>query len=361
MKKIAFVLPTTLGESGGVKIVFEYATRINDLNNVQCDVIYPLFPANIDGWKYRNIKTFIKYVGTILLNVFNYNYKRYNKSYSNVVIKKVKHLKNIDALHYDMIIATAWDTFKYVKNASSSKKKYFVQSYEIWNGPRETVIETYKDEDVEYLTITHFLEKLIGKRAKIIYNPIKVFKFGIKDYETLKYGVIYRNIEYKGFDCIVSFLKKYPQYRSQFYVVGRNIPLKYKKYFAFVYDGADRCGMEEFYEKINVLVVPSSNEGFGLPYIESMAKGIVVVSKKTGILYDIGDTSNFVEISIEDQYGAEGVTFSVVEAEEVYKSIKYIEGMSKEELRALSENATTSAKNYIESISIEENIDKIIN
>ena len=361
MKKIAFVLPTTLGESGGVKIVFEYAALINNLEEIECDVVYPLFPSNVARWKFKKIKELIKYIGTILLNTFNYNYSNYKKKYSNVVIKKIKSLKDIDSLHYDMLIATAWDTFECVKSSSSNRKKYFVQSYEIWNGPREAVIRTYKDDDVEYITITHFLEKLIGKKSEIVYNPISDLKFGVKDYETIRYGIIYRNIKYKGFDYVISFLKKYPKYRSQFYVVGRNIPLKYRKYFLFSYDGSSKDGMEEFYKKINILLVPSSNEGFGLPYIESMAKGIVVVSKKTGILYDIGNKNNFIEISVEDRYEDEGVIFSIVNEEDIYRNIKYIESMSKEQLQVMSKNASTSAKNYINSVSIEENIDIIIN
>lgn len=46
--------------------------------------------------------------------------------------------------------------------------------------------------------------------------------------------------------------------------------------------------LEEFYQRIDVLVVPSLYEGFGLPVLEAMARGVPVIASNTTSLPEVG-------------------------------------------------------------------------
>lgn len=320
-KKIAFVLPTTLGNSGGIKIIFEYAEQINKLG-YKCDVIYPLIPSNYKYYKFKSVKKTIKYLFTFCLNMLNYNYNKFKNNYKSVNIIKILSLnllwkKNFD---YNIYVATAWDTYYYIKDLNA-KKKYLVQSYETWSGPTNFVEETYKNAEFEYYTISKFLQKELyqkfNTKSTIIYNPIETnIKNSLtKNYENNRYGIIYRHEKNKNFNLIKKFLEENKEYQKKFYCLGRNIPIKYKKLFKKCYDGNNQYEVRQFYLDINTFIMPSNHEGFSLPIMEAISFNNIIISNTTGILLDFCEEIDYISINNNE----------CVKYQDIIKAIYYAE------------------------------------
>lgn len=358
-KKIAFVLPTTLGNSGGIKMVFLYAREINKLG-YQCDVIYPLIPSNYKYYKFKNMKNVLKFFGTLFLNLINYNLKKFSEKYDNVKIVKVNTLKELKYLEYESYIATAWDTYYYIKE-SNAKKKYFVQSYETWSGPSELVEKTYNDSEFEYYTISSFLQKELyskfNTKSICIQNPLdNILQDNMnKDYESNIYGVMYRTEKNKNFNLIEKFLIENVEYQEKFYCVGRNIPKKYKKLFAKCYDGNSSIELNKFYEDINIFIMPSNHEGFSLPIMEAISFNNMIISNTTGIILDFYDEIKYINIGTKDKKNKNYIKY-----EDLTKSIDILERMTLEEKKENISSNRKFYKKYMSNVNWAKNSAKII-
>lgn len=371
MDNIAFVLPTTLGDSGGVKMCFEYASEINKLENVKCDIIYPIIPSNYKKWKFKSLNQFVKFVGTIIFNLFNYNFKKVHNKYKSVDIKRIYSLKKIKEMNYDTLIGTSWETIPYIKETIDNKKIYFVQSYETWAGPSNYIKETYNNEEFLFLVVSNFIKDILKKvhnqDSELVYNPIKT-NVDIKnmeeiDFKETKYGVIYRKQNCKNFNLIIEFLNKHPEFQDKFICIGKNIPKKITKYFNEIMDGSDFDNMKKFYKKINTFILPSNIEGFGLTILEAMCYGNVIFSKNHGIIYDIGlSNSNYINLNkneiINNNFDG---NFEKIKLSELEKKINLYEEMDKKKRYNIAMNAAKTVKNYIDKFEIKNNIKYFIN
>lgn len=354
IKKRAFILPTTLGNSGGVKMVFIYAQKLNELGYYS-EVIYPIIPSNIELYKLKDIKLCVKFLGTIILNLLNYNRLKYNKKFNKVKIRKVINLNNLEKYQIDSYIATAWDTYYYVKK-TTKEKMYFVQSYETWSGPKELVENTYKDNEFRYITITNQLKNRLKEDFNVnsycIYNPIDFEVLDcFKNYKKI-YGIIYRHESNKNFKLTIEFLMKNKNFRNRFYLLGRNIPNKYKKLFERVYDGREQEHVRQFYKDINIFIFPSNNEGFGLPILEAIFYKNVVISKKVGILNDFVD----IKYITLDKYDYNGdLRYEILE-EVIIESDK----ITQCEYGSITDENIKFAKMYYANVNIDKNCEKFI-
>ncbi|MGV3026527.1 glycosyltransferase [Clostridium thermobutyricum] len=344
--KIAFVLPNTLGNSGGIKVVFEYANEFNK-NKINCEIIYPIIPTNYRLYKFRSLYSIIKFFGTIILNLLNYNYRKFNNKYKNVRIKKVISLNSLKKIYkeYDILYATAWDTYYYI-NKFPIDKRYIVQSYETWAGPENLVLDTYKNKEFKYYTITKFLDKKLnnGLENIVIYNPNNI----TNNYENIvikndnTYGVIFRRGKNKNFKSIINFLDENYSYKDKFVCLGRNIPSKYKKYFNKIYNGETE--VEQFYKDIDCFIMPSLHEGFGLPILEAISYGNLLISTKTGILEDFSKEIKF---------------FSLSEEKDIKLVIDYVDKLKLNEKKYIIESNFEFIKKYNEKNTLEKNIKKL--
>lgn len=111
-------------------------------------------------------------------------------------------------------------------------------------------------------------------------------------------GVVSRLDKIKGMDLVVpSFQKTYSQFNNVRLLVVGDGPLRKQmedqtKYYNLtqVCDFVGRINGEElipFYDKIDILLMPSRSEGFGLTAIEGMARGSVVIASNVGGLPEI--------------------------------------------------------------------------
>lgn len=117
-----------------------------------------------------------------------------------------------------------------------------------------------------------------------------------KDIVTI--GVVSRLEHIKGMDLVVpAFAKVYDKHKNvRLLVVGDGSLLKQmeedanrlhlKNIIKFV-GRQEQAALQSYYDKIDVLLMPSRSEGFGLTAIEGMARGCVLVASNTGGLPEV--------------------------------------------------------------------------
>ncbi|RJG09595.1 glycosyltransferase, partial [Alcanivorax profundi] len=111
-------------------------------------------------------------------------------------------------------------------------------------------------------------------------------------------GVVSRLEHIKGMDLVVpAFAKVYDKHKNvRVLVVGDGSLLKQmeedanrlhlKNIIKFV-GRQEQAALQSYYDKIDVLLMPSRSEGFGLTAIEGMARGCVLVASNTGGLPEV--------------------------------------------------------------------------
>lgn len=117
-----------------------------------------------------------------------------------------------------------------------------------------------------------------------------------KDIVTI--GVVSRLEHIKGMDLVVpAFAKVYDKHKNvRLLVVGDGSlrhqmeedanRLHLKNIIKFV-GRQEQAALQSYYDKIDVLLMPSRSEGFGLTAIEGMARGCVLVASNTGGLPEV--------------------------------------------------------------------------
>lgn len=334
--KIAILLPT-IGNSGGVSVVYNLAKKLSERGN-EVDIIRPIIIPNVKGWRFRDLKETMKLLAWIPLNLLNYNINKYRNP--KVGMRKILSLKYLPT-DYDSYIATWWETAYYLNKIENVDKYYLVQGYEIWNGNKELVEETYNYNDFKIFTISEYLKSIIENyttnEVQIIYNEIQMHKFtrtsSLKEKSSI--GIIYRSNKIKGFDMFINYLDKYRNERLKYYCIGREIPEKYHEKFDQIFDGNSLDEMELFYNKISLLVLPSETEGFGLPIVEAMLCGTIVAVKKVGIAYEL----------LQD--GINSIIMDNNLPEDINKAINYYLSLTPNELNIIGNNAfKTITKDY---------------
>lgn len=288
MKK-CFILPS-LGKSGGVDIVFKIAETLIK-NGDEVDIIYPSILPNIKRWRFKFKLETLKYFAWIPLNFINYNQKYYKNKYPSVNIKKIKSLKSIPS-GYDLYVATWWETAEYLNRADYKNNIYFIQGFETWNGCVDEVLQTYK-YNFKFITVTKYLKDKIFEinniNSEILYNEgdLDHFSRNKKEKEYKSIGLIYRDNKVKNVSTFIEYIEKYAQGNINLYCLGKDVPKVIADKFTKVFDGNEKQEINNFYNKIGLLVVPSTDEGFSLPVIEAMRCGTLVAIKNMGIAYEL--------------------------------------------------------------------------
>ncbi len=330
--KITFVLPV-INLAGGVRVVFEYANRLNKLGH-HINIIYPVsFPALRCGRKSRPIK-----------DIFHANIisllKKNNIDWFDLQVKLIKvpsiDLDYVGFVKYlvpdaDIIIATSWETAYFVNAMPCAKgdKFYFIQHYEIWDIWNN--IECWKkaklmNECTKNLPkVMSYIEPSddhLKKIKKLVdqsyFLPLKkiVISGWLKELITERFGLevqglIPNGINFETFHC--NGQKSRPSQRSVVIMPYRDIPwkgdsdglkalkmaretygdsLEIRLYgrkgsldsinWAKFYEQPDDEQLRDLYCSSDIFVYPSWVEGFGLPPMEAMACGCAVVTTDVG-------------------------------------------------------------------------------
>jgi glycosyltransferase involved in cell wall biosynthesis len=290
--KITFVLPG-VWLLGGVKVVFEYANRLQEKGH-EVHIVYPMIPMS-SGKNGHYIKNFVNRSITTLLNIKKSNTVDWFDVKAKLISKPT--LDEIFIPDGDIVVATSWQTTYFVNKYSKNKgeKYYLIQHYEIWSGDKEEVDMTYKlgfHNIVISSWLKNVLEKELGAKTEaLILNGIDLNQFYPENvpkiHNDIRILMLYRYGEWKGVnDGLRAFeivKKKYCNARLVMFGTRKKdgIPedVEYHKNIT-----ADE--LRKLYSSCDIFMYPSRSEGFGLPPMEAMACGCAVVTTNVGAVPD---------------------------------------------------------------------------
>ena len=314
---IAYILPGIPKKvAGGYKVVYEHAYYLKKLgHNVR--IIYPIYPYKVSR---ETERSFYKKIEIFLFNLFNYiflfNYNP-NKSFIHkfekyYLSKNINIIKNLNMIQIprleskylpkdlDIIIATWWETAYFVHNIKQHdlKKFYLCQHYETWGGKTSLVKQSYKFDDLNLLAVSNWVKDKIknevGRESTVILNSINFSIFKPQrlinySYNNLRLGYIFTGKNnFKGFS---RFIKLYDCLKKdndiEFHIASYSNCRKESGIDAIYYKTNSAQKMSSFYNGIDILLLMSDSEGFGLPIIESMACGTPVISTPVGVSKNI--------------------------------------------------------------------------
>ena len=302
--RINTILPA-LGHSGGVQMATEYLNYfVEQGNDVVC---YVPFTGAYYGWK----KFLFPKAIYRLLNSKDLQGKWIQNKF---VIKFVPYINNLWVRNADVTIATSWLTsyWVYKLNRQKGKKVYFIQDYEVWGSSKENLLvrKSYNlpfDLRISVSTMLH--DRLLKENnvsSTIICNGIKskYIRETKKQFinKKLVIGFPYRERrgekkDIKNCDFALKALKKYTSLSNvEVRAFGFNKPQNWDDKFSFLTNPL-REDLFNWYDYVDIFYVPSLYEGWGLPAMEAMARGCVVLAADTGCFKEFGkDKNNFYEL-----------------------------------------------------------------
>jgi len=289
--KITFILPFKF-LTGGVKIVFEFANHLVD-RGYEVLIFHPLIPfrfgdkvVSISGnyWQLRGLLANIKQGKKV--NWFDLKAK----------IIRIPRISNKFIEDADIVVATAWPTAYAVHKLTDKKGKkfYFIQGYETWRGPIETINKSYQ-LPLNKIVVSNWLKKIIkhkfnqkvdavvtyGVDFNKFYNEKKVLN------DRKKILMMYSPLELKGSaDGLKAFeiaKKKHPEIELVMFGVKRGPDVNKYGYF---YQNPSISKLRELYSTSDIFILPSWIEGCSIPPMEAMACKCAVVATEVGGIHD---------------------------------------------------------------------------
>lgn len=278
-----------LVKSGGMRIIFEYANRLQNAgHDVVCYV--PLKPLNY-GVENR-VLTLKRYFWSIK----DYMQKAY---YSDEFYRRIFELKIVPSLtnfyirKAEVSIATQWPT-AYLLNElvpSRGSKLYFVQGYEVWKSDVKKVDASYKLQ-MKIITNSSYLKSLLFEKfaveSDVVLNGIDFKRFNHLRKSlnrNLTISFISHTLSQKGsteaIQILNSIKNKYPDTNiMSFGLESRNdLP----KSYIFQLNPNEEQIMD-IYNQSDIFLFTSRQEGFGLPPAEAMACKTAVVTTDVGAI-----------------------------------------------------------------------------
>ncbi|QHC67087.1 glycosyltransferase family 4 protein [Rathayibacter oskolensis] len=285
--RITFVLPHfDQRVSGGYRMVFEYANRLAARGHVVTIIMFAPGLRSRGGRRYaspnalREIAKRWWYRGRI-------PWMRLDERV-DVIIR----FRDDPALAPtgDVIIATAWLTARYVRDAPlrSGSKAYFIQHYEIWDGPRADVDETWRFP-LEKIVIARWLGDLArsldpGSVARYVPNAIDHSVFRVVVPSAVRagdhVGMLWHPNPSKGALDGLRALSSVHAADPGVRVTLFGHPARPSEIPSWI-DYRERLTGEDlvdYYNSLDVFLHTSTSEGWGLTPAEAMACGVAVVA-----------------------------------------------------------------------------------
>lgn len=281
--KINFILPFfPRVPSGGPKIMYEYANRLADKGyNVQvysCLTTPHMGYSKIKPFAVRKLISFIKDRNHPKPKWFNFNDK--------VKFNFINSISNGEVRDADATVVTWWALVEPLSKLDSSKGKKIniIQGYEIWEGNKELVDQSFQFKNVINIAISHYVYNIVKKFdsetiliPNAIDNNVFYFKNSISQRPARSILMLYSAQKLKaseiGLKAILKLKKKLPDILVTFYGVAprdRKIPL----WINYLRTPSD---LTLLYNQNRIFVSNSITEGWGLPLHEAMQCGCAVI------------------------------------------------------------------------------------
>lgn len=289
--KVNFLLPHFgIRPTGGFKIVYEYANYLAE-QGYEINIVHGQFINNTKQRMITCTKECIK------LFLKKKNWIHINKNIKLIYVPKLKEKYIPNA---DVTIATAWQTADILEKlgAKKGKKLYLIQHYEVWNGDKEEVDNTWKVKGIHKILISKWLMQ-IAKDMNIPSNDITYIpnaldhnKFKVlNDIENreMVISMMYSEIDWKGgaegIEALKIVKEKFPEVKV---LLFGKMPRtnKIPEWVEYHENPLQNVIVEEIYNKSSIFLCPSWFEGWGLPPMEAMACGAAVVTTDNGGVSD---------------------------------------------------------------------------
>lgn len=279
---ICFILPAfTRKPQGGYKMAFEYANRLAKKGHIVKllflnEDVFPSLPKN---------KFFQKHLGNFITKK-GPNWFKLRKD-----IKLISSLKNDfeqQITDVDTLIATAVETVGFVEKISKYERKaYFIQDYENWNVRDNILIDTYKT-GFQNIVVASWLKEIVDRHALspsvVIKNPVdtNVYKVvtPIEKRRSHSISLLYHENEHKGIKYALEVLYRLKEKYNDLWVEMFGIfpkPKNLPKWIHYI-KGATQQQTIDIYNKTEIFLCATVEEGYGLTGLEAMSCGTVLVS-----------------------------------------------------------------------------------
>lgn len=315
---------------GGYKIIYEYANALAEHGN---DVTIYFNGSNM----YKHIHI-IRPIKRMLIKLSVAIRPRWFKLDTRIHKKAVFRYDNDTIEDADAIIATAIETSWQVAklDASKGKKFYLIQGFENWHTSDEKVGESY-NLGMTNIVVARWLneevKKYTGQYAEYLPNGIdtSIFRLTrpINERKLHSIALQYRRSAIKGpqyaLDVISRIKSKYPDMTINVFS-NEPRPQELPSYCNF-YHSITPEKVAELNNSSTIFLSTSVKEGFGLPGLEALACGCVLISFAfTGVkeyaidgvnslLSEVGDVQGvlnnidkcFADASLRNQLSSNGV------------------------------------------------------
>jgi glycosyltransferase involved in cell wall biosynthesis len=286
--KITFVLHT-LGLSGGVKAVFEFANLLKARRH-DVTVACSMAPLRI-GAKWNHPR---KLANEVIARIKeNTGPRQVNWMKVDVDVKYVPFISNSFMPDADIVVATWWETAYPVLSLDKSKgaKVFLIQHYETWGGFKEDVDRSYLlglHNVVNSTWLKNILENDIKAKVDALIPHAPDWGHFYREEVARKDGEIrilmpYRNDKWKGAeDGILAFETAGKGHDNlKLVMFGPESPEKVPGYVEF-HNRPSNDELRRLYNSSDIFLFPSKLEGFGMPPMEAMACELAVVTTDVG-------------------------------------------------------------------------------
>jgi len=277
-KTINFILPG-IGQGGGARVVFQVANKLR-MWGFDANIIFPRIPYSFSekDVKINNLSNDENIEHLCVTNENNFDIR------ANLI--RVPYI--CDKFIPDALatVATAWPT-AYSVNAlddKKGKKFYFVQHYETWQGPKETVDNTYR-LGLGNIVVADWLKEVIGGLGGKTVGKVTVpvdsslfFRYPDRKRKgnELKILLQYRpEHSWKGSMDGIEAFKMVKQKCPDIKLVTYGIAGSVMDFIRGTRTNNSLAGSDirDLYNSCDIMIFPSWTEGCSLPPMEAMACG----------------------------------------------------------------------------------------
>lgn len=287
--KVNFIMPG-LGDSGGMKVVYKYAKLLRNLN-----VNVKIYSAILPPTSYKFSSKLANHIHQLycLLKTFLFVKDKLDKGVTWVPMITDKYIRKAD-----ITIATAWPTAYQVNKLSEKcgKKAYFIQGYEVWDN--EAMGKKSYELPLEHIVIAKWINDILVnelhvKSGYIVRNGIDTQDFVPSKTQNHSKSVsclmLYHQLPQKGIEDGIAAYKiiknRYPQVTLNMFGMFNDPRISLVDHY---YKSPQRSQLIKLYQKSDIFIYPSREEGWGLTPLEAMACGCAVVGTMTGCMLELG-------------------------------------------------------------------------
>lgn len=298
--KINFILPDLqLVPIGGYKIIYQYADYLAGKGHEVLVTHINYFPnSHRSLLMQKKVKEFGKHVLAkmgVRKRSTEFQWYKFTNKVQIEVLETFDESKINDA---DCVVATAWYTAKKVVDLPKrcGRKYYFIQGYEIWDGPKELVESTWR-LPIHKIVIASWLKDIadrLGTDADLVPNFIDTNDFYItQPIESRKQviSVLYHPQSVKGsafaLQALAIVRKQYPRLKVKLFGVTER-PKDLDHSYEYFQQPPLATLREHVYNQSAIFLFPSKSEGWGLTATEAMACGCALVAVANGGVQDFG-------------------------------------------------------------------------